>query len=97
MAASAQAATIPAEHIKYYMVQNNDIIPLIRKTSGSEPRFLRADIPLLADHELVLLNPDYVPYYPVGNNQVPIPAALWLFGSAIVGLATVARRKKRHV
>lgn len=31
---------------------------------------------------------------PVGG-EVPIPAAAWLFGSGLIGLATVARRKKK--
>ena len=31
----------------------------------------------------------------VGESAVPIPAAAWLFGSGLVGLAAVARRKKK--
>ena len=32
--------------------------------------------------------------YTVAISAVPIPAAVWLFGSGLVGLAAVARRKK---
>ena len=30
-----------------------------------------------------------------GNNAVPIPAAAWLFGSGLVGLAGIGRRRKK--
>jgi len=33
---------------------------------------------------------------PVSASTVPIPAAAWLFGSGIVGIAGIARRKKAH-
>jgi hypothetical protein len=29
-------------------------------------------------------------------NAVPVPPAVWLFGSGLLGLAGVARRKARH-
>lgn len=29
-------------------------------------------------------------------NAVPVPAAIWLFGSGLIGLAGFARRKKQH-
>jgi len=28
------------------------------------------------------------------NNPVPVPAAVWLFGSGLIGLVGVARRKR---
>ena len=30
------------------------------------------------------------------NNPVPVPAAVWLFGSGLIGLVGVARRKRRN-
>ena len=49
-------------------------------------------------HEVYLLHIEFNPNYKeLGNlvitNPVPIPAAAWLFGSALVGLAVVKRRK----
>ena len=49
-------------------------------------------------HEVYLLHIEFNPNYKeLGNlvitNPVPIPAAAWLFGSALVGLAGVKRRK----
>ena len=32
-----------------------------------------------------------------GTNEVPVPAAVWLFGSGLLGLVGVARRKKSEV
>jgi hypothetical protein len=32
---------------------------------------------------------------PVSGNNVPVPAAVWLFGSALMGLLGVARRKSQ--
>lgn len=28
--------------------------------------------------------------------EVPIPPSVWLFGSGLLGLVAIARRKKRH-
>jgi len=36
-------------------------------------------------------------YYAVGSQVVPIPPALWLFGSGLLGLVGMARRKKYEV
>jgi hypothetical protein len=35
--------------------------------------------------------------FPVSGSPVPVPAAVWLFGSGLVGLVGVARRKKVQV
>lgn len=38
----------------------------------------------------------YVIEYESATAVVPVPAAVWLFGSGLLGLAVVARRKKSH-
>ena len=37
---------------------------------------------------------EYVETWKVSINSVPLPAAVWLLGSGLLGLAGVARRKK---
>lgn len=34
-------------------------------------------------------------YYEVSTSEVPVPAAVWLFASGLIGLATVARRQQK--
>lgn len=36
----------------------------------------------------------HITFYDTGTTVVPVPAAVWLFGSGLLGLAGVARRKK---
>jgi len=36
----------------------------------------------------------YVPTAMFGGSPVPIPASVWLFGSGLIGLIGIARRKK---
>jgi len=37
---------------------------------------------------------DFVSYSLAGNvSAVPVPAAIWLFGTGLIGLAGIARRK----
>lgn len=38
--------------------------------------------------------PGFLPFAPVDVSAVPVPAAVWLFGSGLLGLIGVARRKK---
>lgn len=47
----------------------------------------------LADGDSNLIS-GYVDAYAEADNVVPIPAAVWLFGSGLLGLVGVARRKK---
>ena len=40
-------------------------------------------------------NTQFSEVYNVSISQVPVPAAVWLFGSGLVGLAGIARRRRR--
>ena len=42
----------------------------------------------------VTYNPDLVPGGEPGPGEIPVPAAIWLLGSGLVGLVGVARRKQ---
>ena len=46
------------------------------------------------DQGALLSGPDYVWAVRLGTSAVPLPAALWLFGSGLLGLIGIARRKK---
>jgi hypothetical protein len=37
----------------------------------------------------------YIEYEPAAVAAVPVPAAVWLFGSGLIGLIGMARRRKQ--
>lgn len=76
----------------------------VQPALGSSPGILAEDIPLAAP-----LNVQFVTAFLTGTNgqvdfqnigftaeisQIPVPAAVWLFGSGLMGLIGVARRRK---
>jgi hypothetical protein len=40
--------------------------------------------------------PGFQPYFSGSLTQVPVPAAVWLMGSGLIGLVGVARRRRKH-
>jgi hypothetical protein len=54
---------------------------------------LQSDSNGVASASIALRNTEYT-FAVTSPSAVPIPAAAWLFGTAILGMAGVARRKK---
>ena len=50
----------------------------------------------LGDYEVFREGNSEVGIYMVRTSAVPIPAAVWLFGSGLIGLVGMARRKKSY-
>ena len=54
--------------------------------------------PFVPDEQYQAINPEYswdsITLSNVATSAVPLPAAIWLFGSGLIGLVGIARRKK---
>ena len=74
---------------RLYLYDNNGIIYAIDDVGGT-PTLVNGDYPLTN----VLLNTTNNDGAAYAGPVVPIPAAIWLFGSGLIGLVGIARRKK---
>ena len=86
-------ATIPQE-IDYFAKATAIIDPVIE----IDPEFAYAEyFDILVSPNIVLNDPTIEPIpVPEPFPSVPLPAAVWLFGSGLIGLTGIARRKKHE-
>jgi len=69
-------------------VNPSGVLPLIANTIGGTPMIDGPFYGFNANFDMSTLHLDSV--------EVPVPAAVWLFGSGLLGLVGIARRKKKN-